>query len=93
MQGEFPDIKEANYLGPRGYTVDASAPPALLDSLIYKLSYYGYALVYVLLCPAILCCWLLLLRPLRDMRDMLVDGSSSTALHCTGIGGHLAAVR
>ena len=42
VQGEFPDIKESNYIGPRGYTVDASAPPALLDSLVYKLSYYGY---------------------------------------------------
>lgn len=43
VQGVFPDIKESNYLGQRGYTVDASAPPALLDSLIYKLSYYGCA--------------------------------------------------
>lgn len=43
VQGEFPDIKEANYLSPRGYTVDAGAPPALTDSLMYKLSYYGYA--------------------------------------------------
>jgi dolichyl-diphosphooligosaccharide---protein glycosyltransferase len=40
-QGVFPDIKEGNYIGPRGYTIDSSAPKAMLDSLMYKLSYYG----------------------------------------------------
>ena len=42
--GEFPDIQERNYLGSQGYKVDSTAPRAMLDSLMYKLSYYGCAL-------------------------------------------------
>jgi dolichyl-diphosphooligosaccharide---protein glycosyltransferase len=41
--GEFPDIKERNYVGPSGYRIDGSAPRGMLDSLMYKLSYYGCA--------------------------------------------------
>jgi asparagine N-glycosylation enzyme membrane subunit Stt3 len=41
--GVYPEIKEQNYVGPHGYRVDGSASPAMLDSLMYKLSYYGCA--------------------------------------------------
>ena len=40
-QGEFSDIKEHNYIGAQGYTVNEHATPTMLDSLIYKLCYYG----------------------------------------------------
>ena len=42
--GEFPDIKERNYVGPQGYRIDHTAPRGMLDCLMYKLSYYGCAL-------------------------------------------------
>ncbi|CAK0743080.1 hypothetical protein CVIRNUC_001442 [Coccomyxa viridis] len=41
--GVFPDIKEKDYLGEGGYRVDDKAGKALLDCLMYKLSYYRYA--------------------------------------------------
>ena len=40
--GEFPEIQEANYLSNGRYTVDKSASKVLLDSLMYKLSYYNF---------------------------------------------------
>lgn len=42
--GVFPEIKEPHYLGADGnYRVDDQAGKALLDSLMYKLSYYRFA--------------------------------------------------
>ncbi|EIE25593.1 STT3 subunit of Oligosaccharyl transferase [Coccomyxa subellipsoidea C-169] len=41
--GVFPDIKEKDFLGEGGYRVDSKAGKALLDCLMYKLSYYRYA--------------------------------------------------
>ncbi|KAK9865090.1 hypothetical protein WJX84_009375 [Apatococcus fuscideae] len=41
--GVFPDIKEKDYLGAGSYRVDDQAPPALLNCLMYKLSYYRFA--------------------------------------------------
>lgn len=41
--GVFPDIREADYLGQRGYSIDKSAPPTMLNSLMYRLSYYRFA--------------------------------------------------
>ncbi|KAK9810592.1 hypothetical protein WJX73_002972 [Symbiochloris irregularis] len=38
--GVFPEIKERDYLGQGNYRVDAGAGKALLDCLMYKLSYY-----------------------------------------------------
>lgn len=46
--GEFPDIKERDYVGPMGYRVDSNATPKLMESLMYKLCYYGCAGVTVL---------------------------------------------
>jgi len=41
--GVFPWIKEPDYFTPRGeYRVDAEGAPALLNSLMYKLSYYRF---------------------------------------------------
>ena len=39
--GEFPDVKEQHFVGPQGYRVDSTATPAMLESLMYKLCYYG----------------------------------------------------
>ncbi|GAB4823675.1 hypothetical protein N2152v2_010721 [Parachlorella kessleri] len=41
--GVFPEIKEPHYLGEGGYRVDAQAGKALLDSTMYRLSYYRFA--------------------------------------------------
>ena len=41
--GLFPDIKEADYLGANGYSIDAAASKTMLNSLMYKLSYYKFA--------------------------------------------------
>ena len=41
--GEFPDIKERDFVGPAGYRVDSNATPKLMESLMYKLCYYGCA--------------------------------------------------
>lgn len=39
--GEFPEIKEKDYLSANGaYKIDSEAGPAMLDSLMYKLTYY-----------------------------------------------------
>jgi dolichyl-diphosphooligosaccharide--protein glycosyltransferase len=38
--GVYPEIKEADYLGRRGYSIDAEGSPTMLKSLMYKLSYY-----------------------------------------------------
>ncbi|KAL0251742.1 hypothetical protein GEMRC1_000954 [Eukaryota sp. GEM-RC1] len=41
--GEFGDIKESDYLTERGeYRVDKEAPPAMLNSLLYKTVYYRF---------------------------------------------------
>jgi dolichyl-diphosphooligosaccharide---protein glycosyltransferase len=40
-EGEFPDIKERDFVSSHGYRVDEHATPALQESLMYKLSYYG----------------------------------------------------
>ncbi|GMH40934.1 hypothetical protein BSKO_08838 [Bryopsis sp. KO-2023] len=42
--GVFPEIKEKDYLSSAGqYKIDATAGQAMLDSLMYKLSYYNFA--------------------------------------------------
>lgn len=41
--GVFPDIKEPDYLGERGYTIDDKAGKAMLDCIMYKMSYYRFA--------------------------------------------------
>eukprot|EP01025_Chloroclados_australasicus_P036448 TRINITY_DN3714_c0_g3_i2.p1 TRINITY_DN3714_c0_g3~~TRINITY_DN3714_c0_g3_i2.p1 ORF type:complete len:747 (-),score=99.69 TRINITY_DN3714_c0_g3_i2:376-2616(-) len=41
--GVFPEIKEKDYLGKHGYRVDDSAGEALINSLMYRLSYYRFA--------------------------------------------------
>ncbi len=44
--GVFPDIQEKNYLTPQGaYRVDAEAGRGLTNSLMYRLSYYRYAVL------------------------------------------------
>ena len=85
LQGEFSDIKEANYLGPRGYTVDSSAPPALLDSLVYKLSYYG--------CVSA-CMHLLLSVPTLRAEPKAPDYTSAPVhrVHVQPMGKHLCAL-
>lgn len=51
--GVFPDIKEKNYLTAQGgYTVDSSAGRGLLNSLMYRLSYYRCA---VCMCKSMVC--------------------------------------
>lgn len=41
--GVFPRIKEADYLSRQGYyTVDSTAGPAFLNSLMYKMCYYNF---------------------------------------------------
>lgn len=42
-QGEFDDIKEHHYIGAQGYTINEHSTPTMLDSLMYKLCYYGRA--------------------------------------------------
>jgi hypothetical protein len=37
--GVYPEIKEADYLNKGNYVIDANAPKAMLNSLMYKLSY------------------------------------------------------
>jgi len=40
----YPDIREPDYLSADGdYRIDASAAPAMLKSLVYRLSYAGFA--------------------------------------------------
>jgi dolichyl-diphosphooligosaccharide--protein glycosyltransferase len=41
--GVFPEIKERDYMGEGQYRVDASASSTMLNSLMYKLSYYKFA--------------------------------------------------
>jgi len=41
--GVFPDIKESDYIGDNGYSIDGAATKTMLNSLMYKLSYYGFA--------------------------------------------------
>ena len=41
--GEFGDIKEADFVSDKGYTVDSHATPAMLASTMYRLSYYRFA--------------------------------------------------
>lgn len=42
--GEFPGIREDDYMGEEGqYRVDAGASKTMLNSLMYKLSYYRFA--------------------------------------------------
>ncbi|VAH63450.1 unnamed protein product [Triticum turgidum subsp. durum] len=41
--GEFPHIKEQDYLRDGNYRVDAQGTPAMLNCLMYKLSYYRFA--------------------------------------------------
>lgn len=40
--GVYPEIQESNFLTRGQYTVGAGAPRTLLDSLMYKLSYYKF---------------------------------------------------
>eukprot|EP00899_Mesostigma_viride_P011894 jgi/Mesvir1/20705/Mv14903-RA.2 len=41
--GVFPDIKEENYLAHGSYRIDAGATQTMLNSVMYKLSYYRFA--------------------------------------------------
>ena len=42
-----PDIVEADYYSPRGeYRIDSEASPTMLNSLMYKLSYYRFGQVF-----------------------------------------------
>ncbi|KAK9824511.1 hypothetical protein WJX72_010999 [[Myrmecia] bisecta] len=41
--GVFPEIKEKDYLGNGQYRIDGEAGKAMLDSLMYRLSYYRFA--------------------------------------------------
>ncbi|KAL2610395.1 hypothetical protein R1flu_028968 [Riccia fluitans] len=41
--GVFPHIKEADYLRDGQYRIDGQATPTMLNSLMYKLSYYRFA--------------------------------------------------
>ncbi|KAM3351104.1 hypothetical protein ACQJBY_023239 [Aegilops geniculata] len=41
--GEFPHIKEQDYLRDGNYRVDAQGTPTMLNCLMYKLSYYRFA--------------------------------------------------
>jgi dolichyl-diphosphooligosaccharide--protein glycosyltransferase len=41
--GVFPEVVESDYLNRQGaYRVDASAPPRMLNSLMYKMCYYRF---------------------------------------------------
>ena len=40
--GEYPEIQENNYLSQGRYRIDEKASKVLLDSLMYKLSYYNF---------------------------------------------------
>lgn len=41
--GVFPDVREKDFIGSAGYTVDRHMSPAMAESLMYKLSYYRCA--------------------------------------------------
>lgn len=42
--GVYPEIKEKDYMGDNGqYRTDAAASETMLNSLMYKLSYYNFA--------------------------------------------------
>jgi dolichyl-diphosphooligosaccharide--protein glycosyltransferase len=41
--GVFPEIKEKDYLGAHGYSIDKHAGKAMLDSIMYKMCYYRFA--------------------------------------------------
>lgn len=40
--GVFPDVKEQDYLNQGDYTISKSATPTMLNSLMYKMSYYDF---------------------------------------------------
>lgn len=40
--GYYPRIKEENYISPSGYRTDASATETMLNSMMYKFSYYRF---------------------------------------------------
>ena len=40
--GYYPRTKEENYIGPKGYKTDASATETMLESMMYKFSYYRF---------------------------------------------------
>ena len=50
-EGVWPDeVKESNYFTPRGeYKVDNDASPAMRESLMYKMSYYRFVFLWLLL--------------------------------------------
>jgi dolichyl-diphosphooligosaccharide--protein glycosyltransferase len=63
-EGEFSDIKERDYVSSHGYRVDQHATPTFQESLMYKLSYYGYVtsasyFQWLLHQPSLACarCW------------------------------------
>jgi len=41
--GEFPEIKERDFIGEGYYRIDEKASPTMLNTLMYKLSYYRFA--------------------------------------------------
>jgi hypothetical protein len=56
--GVYPEIRERDYLTERGeYRVDAGGAPAMLKSLMYKLSYYELRTGVALFC---VCCFVFL---------------------------------
>lgn len=40
--GYYPRIKEENYISPTGYRTDAGATETMLNSMMYKFSYYRF---------------------------------------------------
>lgn len=58
-------VQERDFLSPQGeFRVDKSASPALLHSLLYKMSYYRFGEVQVWFCSHDLNCVMLLVWPL-----------------------------
>ena len=41
----YPSIRESDFIGTGGLHVDGRAKPAVSESLVYKLSYYGFGQV------------------------------------------------
>lgn len=52
--GVYPDIKEKDYLSGGSYRVDSTATSSMLNSLMYKLSYYRFACAFFSACALLL---------------------------------------
>ena len=56
--GVFPEIREADFLTPGGgYSIGPDAAPAMLDSLMYKLSYHEFDQARTACCCACMDGW------------------------------------